>query len=144
MNQNILTFLTDNRVGALTILRKDGSPHSAALHYSHSPEPLELYFSTENTSRKAEALLDGQNIHASFVVGLSEEEWITLQINGAAKIIQDKNELTRVHAIHYAKHPDSEQWKDDPATIFIKFTPTWWRYTNYNTDPPTFISSEKS
>lgn len=143
MNKRVLDFLANHRVCSLTTLLKDGSPHAAALHYSNNKEPLELYFSTENTSLKTQALLDGKSTKASVVIGFSEEEWITLQMDGEVKAVLDKNGLRSVHVIHYAKVPDSEQYKDDPATIFLKFIPKWWRYTDYNTDPPTILVSDK-
>lgn len=124
MDKKVLDFLASHRICSLTTLLSDGSPHAAALHYSHKDEPLELYFSTENTSRKCQALLDGKTVKASVVVGFSEEEWITLQMDGDVRAILDKNELTPIQTIHYAKHP------------------TWWRYTDYNTKPLTIISSE--
>ncbi len=143
MEAKIFDFLATHRVCSLTTLLNDGSPHAAALHYSNKNELLELYFSTENTSLKTQAILDGKPTKASVVIGFSEEEWITLQMDGQAKAVLDKNELRSVHAIHYAKVPDSEQYKDDPATIFLKFIPKWWRYTDYNTDPPTILTSDK-
>lgn len=142
MDSKILDFLTKHRVCSLTTLFNDGSPHAAALHYSYKKDRLELYFSTENTSLKTQALLEGKSTKASVVIGFSDEEWITLQMDGEIKAIFDKDELSSVHAIHYAKVPDAEQYKDDPATIFLKFVPKWWRYTDYNADPPLIKKSE--
>lgn len=144
MDQKISDFLTKHRVCSLTTILVDGSPHAAALHYSHKNVPLELYFSTENTSRKCQSLLDGQTVKGSVVAGFSEEEWITLQMDGEVKAIFNTEELKAVQAIHYPKHPNSEKYKDDPATIFLKFTPSWWRYTDYNTKPQTILSSENA
>jgi general stress protein 26 len=140
MDKKIFSFLKKHRVGALTTVLKNGTPHAAALHFSHREEPFELYFSTENTSKKCEDLLTGKRGNASFVVGLSEEEWITLQMDGEIVIVSDKNELADIQKIHYKKHPSSEKYKDEPATVFLKFTPKWWRYTDYNTD--TTITSD--
>ena len=142
MNSKILTFLTDHRVCSLTTLLKDGAPHAAALHYSHQSEPLELYFSTENTSVKCEALVEGKPGKASVVIGFSEEEWVTLQMDGEVVAILEPAELEAAQKIHYPKHPESEKYKDDPATIFLIFVPKWWRYTDYNTDPITTIKSD--
>jgi general stress protein 26 len=143
MNNKILEFITKHRVCSLTTLLPDGSPHAAALHYSHSDNPLTLYFSVENTSKKCQGLVTGETIKGSVVVGFSEEEWITLQMDGEVKAVLDKNELEKIHKIHYSKHPNSEKHKDFPETIFLAFTPSWWRYTDYNTDPLTILSSEK-
>ncbi len=142
MDPKILEFLKNHRVCSLTTLLPDGSPHAAALHYSHQDSPLELYFSTENTSRKCLGLLKGETVKASVVVGFSEEEWITLQLDGEVQAVSDSEELGKIQAIHYAKHPGSAKYKDDPVTIFLKFNAAWWRYTDYNTCPVTVISSE--
>lgn len=143
MNDKILKYLTKEHVGVLSNLLPDGSVHGATLHFSHNVEPLEIYFSTENTSRKCEGLLNGEVVKASLVIGFSESEWITLQLDGEITAVSDKPELEAVHRIHYSKHPGSEKYKNDPVTIFLKFTPLWYRYTDYNTDPLTVISSEK-
>lgn len=143
MDQKILDFLTKHHVCSFTTLLPNGFPHSAALHYSHTDNPLVLYFSTENTSRKCQGLLDGQTVKGSFVVGFSEEEWITIQMEGDVTAVLDKTELERIQKIHYAKHPNSEKYKDEPETIFLAFTPSWWRYTDYNTNPLTILSSEQ-
>lgn len=126
----------------MAVLLPDGFPHGAVLHYSCKNNPLTLFFSTENTSKKSEGLLDGKGKKASVVVGFSEEEWITLQMDGEVRAILDPKELKEVKEIHYAKHPDSKQYENDPATLFLSFTPNWWRFTDYNTDPPTIVDSE--
>lgn len=142
MNRKILDFLKKERVCSLTTLLKDGSPHAAALHYSHKDNPLTLYFSTENTSRKCQALLNGKSVKGTVVVGFSERKWISLQMDGRIKVISNKKELISIHKIHYAKHPDSKKYKDDPATIFLAFTLTWWRYMEFKSNPMVVISSE--
>ncbi|MBW7944828.1 pyridoxamine 5'-phosphate oxidase family protein [Patescibacteria group bacterium] len=142
MNQDALRLLDKHPVCSLTTLLKDGSPHAAAVHFSYSAEPLELYFSTSRTSKKCEALLDGSATKASVALGFSEEEWLTLQLDGEIKSVTDPAELSRIQTIHYAKHPRAAKFKDDPETLFLKFTPTWWRYTDYNTVPETVVSSE--
>src|SRR5690554_4884116 len=111
-HREALFFLSTNRVCSLTTLLKDGSPHAAALHYSNTEDPWILYFSTENTSRKCEALLDGGVSKASVVVGFSEEEWITLQMDGEVRIITDPEALATAQSIHYLKHPNSAKYKN--------------------------------
>lgn len=143
MDQPALDLLSKHRVCSLTTLLIDGSPHAAALHFSHAEDPLELYFSTENNSKKCENLLEGKTVLGSVVLGFSEDEWLTLQMDGVVRAVTEPEELSQIQTIHYKKHPNSEQYKDDPATLFLKFSPRWWRYTDYNTKPPTILSSEK-
>lgn len=142
MDKKILDFLAKHRVSSLTTLLKDGSPHASALHYSHNENPLEIYFSVDNTSLKCQGLLEGKPSKSSVIIGFSEEEWITLQMDGDVIVISDKEELKTVQDRHYTKHPNSAAFKDVPTTIFLKFTPRWWRYTDYNTNPYAIISSK--
>ncbi len=120
----------------------DSTPHAAAVHYSHIGSPLVFYFSTDNTSRKCQGLLNGETVKAAVVIGFSEEEWATMQMEGKVNLVTDNQELLKAQQTHYDKHPNSAKYKDEPETVFLVFTPTWWRYTDYNTDPETLISSE--
>lgn len=72
MDNKILDYLAKNRVGVLSTLLRDGTLHGATLHYSHNTDPLELYFSTESTSRKCQAIIKNKSGKAAFVVGFSE------------------------------------------------------------------------
>lgn len=141
MDNRITEFLSKNHICSFSTVLPDSSIHAAALHYSHSDNPLELYLSTDNTSRKCQGLLNGETQKAAVVIGLSEEEWITLQLDGEVQIVSDKGEVEAIQKIHYTKNPGSEKFKDDPATVFLKFTPKWWRYTDFNTDPVLVIYS---
>lgn len=140
MDKIVLDYIQNNRVCALAVQLEDGTPHTAALHYSHVPDPVVMYFSTENTSKKCEALITGKTVKGSVTIGFSEEEWITLQMDGDVSMILDPEELKAAKAIHYPKHPNSQKFENDPATVFLKFVPKWWRYTDYNTKPMTVIS----
>ena len=139
MDKKILDFLAKNRISVLTTLLPDGSPHSASLHFSNNNNPFEFYFSTERSSRKCQSLLNGKPGKSSLVVGFSEEDFITLQMEGEVKAILNKEDLEKIHKVHYAKYPDSEKWKNDPGSVFLVFTPKWWRYTEFK---PKFFKLE--
>ncbi len=143
VDTKVLDFLASHGVSSVTILLKDGTPHGAALHYSHKDSPLTLYFSTENTSRKCQGLLNGEITKAAVVIGHSEDEWLTLQMEGEIKILP-KEEIEEAQKIHYKKLPSSEAWKNDPTTIILGFIPNWWRFTDLNTEPYTILTSEQS
>lgn len=143
MNQEVLTFLSQNRICTLAIALPDGTPHAAVLHYSHQDSPLEIYFSTDRTSRKYQALITNKLAKASVVIGHSEQEWITLQLDGTLISITDPLILQTIQGIHYQKLPDAEKYKEDPSTVFLAFKPTWWRYTDYNQNPPHILASDR-
>lgn len=134
VTDSILKFLEVNGICALSVVLPDGSIHSASMHFSHNNNPFELYFSTERSSRKCTGLLNGEVVKASVVVGVDDKMWKQLQISGDITMVSDSDELKRIMSIHYTKHKESEKYKDDPETVFLKFTPTWWKYTDFNTD----------
>ena len=140
MNEQILNFISKERVCVLSVILPDGTSHSAAVHYSHQTEPLKIFIQTINTTEKVKGLLNGEIGKASVVIGFSEQDWLTLQMRGDIKIISDSGQLQEIYKIHYAKHPDAEQYKNNPGTVFLEFTPTWWRFTDFNTDPEIIIS----
>ncbi|OGM29896.1 hypothetical protein A2630_03970 [Candidatus Woesebacteria bacterium RIFCSPHIGHO2_01_FULL_44_10] len=142
MDQKVLEFLRKERVCSLTTLLKDGTPHSAAMHFSHLGSPLAFYFSADKAGSKCEDLLDGIPKKAAVVVGFSEEEWITLQMEGKIQVVSDPQAVAEIKKIHYVKNPSSKEFESDPGTIFLEFTPTWWRYTDFNINPPTIVSSK--
>lgn len=141
MDSRIVSFLSNHRVSAFTTLLPDGAPHTAALHYSHIVDPLTLYFTTKRTSRKMQSLVSGKNVKASLVIGINDEEWKTLQMEGEVRIASQEN-IERIQDIHYRKHPNAQEFKNRPETVFLEFTPTWWRYTDFSTEPLVSLSSE--
>jgi general stress protein 26 len=140
MNPIVNEFLTKERVCVLSGILPDGSSHSSTLHFSHSENPTRIYFQTWDESDKVKALREGDNKSASVVVGFSETDKLTLQMRGSLRIISDSDELEKVFKIHYAKHPFAEKFKSE-STVMIEFTPTWWKYSDFKTDPETVISS---
>ena len=136
MDKVILEFLEKNRVSVLTTLLVDGTPHGATLHYSFKTDPLELYFSVDKTDRKCQALAQSNEGKAAVVIGFSEQEWLTLQIDGKIKIVEDKDKIKEIKTIHYKRHPNSQKFENDPNTVFLVFQPTWLRYTDFNVEPP--------
>lgn len=141
MNPDVIKFLIKERVCVLSVVLPDGAPHSATMHYSEELNPLRLFIQTSNTTLKAQALMNERNNKAAVVIGFSEKDWLTLQMRGTVRIVSDPQELEAIYKVHYEKHPDAEQYKG-PKTVFLEFTPTWWRYTDFNTDPETIIEIE--
>ncbi len=140
MDQIPLNLLTKERICVLSVVLSDGSPHGAVVHYSETTDPLKLFIQTSPTVKTKAIEEQGGSTKASVVIGLSEEEFVTLQMRGDVRIVSDTTELEHIYTIHYAKHPRAEKHKG-PNTIFLEFTPTWWRYTDLNTNPRKIITS---
>jgi general stress protein 26 len=140
MDPDIISHLEKERVCALTTVLPNGAPHSAAVHFSYKiGEELVIYFSSDVTSKKATALKDTNSTLASVVIGFSETDWKTFQLDGDVKIISNPMELKDIKSIHYKRHPESQKYENDPDTIFIEFRPSWYRYSDLLQKPPKII-----
>ncbi len=125
----------------LSVKLTDGNPHGAVMHYSTHLDPLQIYFQTTSTL-KTKAIQAQQNYcPASVVIGLDEKNFVTLQMHGVVQIITHHAEIEKIASIHYAKFPETIKYRDD-ETIFLCFTPNWWRYSDYKTQPETIIENQ--
>lgn len=140
MNEVIEQLLTSEPIGVLSVLLADGTLHAATIHFSQTVEPFKLYMQTSNTTIKAQPFVDGKTGPAALVIGVSEATWRTLQLHGTVRAILDPEEIAEVAKIHYEKHPEAGKYQS-PKNLFLEFTPSWWRYSDFNTDPPTIIAS---
>ena len=127
----ILGYLETQRVGVLAIEMLDGSPHAATVHFAHSSEPFCFYFETDKNYRKSEPLFGRATSRASFVVGSDENNLKTLQLDGAAQLIDSEKENDHFAAVYFKKFPEKKKKLDDPKLVLFKFTPTWWRFTDW-------------
>jgi general stress protein 26 len=141
MDEQITNFIDSNKICVFSVLRPDGSVHAASLHYTNNADYLEFYFATHKTSRKAASLLSGEAVKASMVIGFSEAEMVTLQMDGVVEIISADTDIARAKEIHYAKHESAKKFDGDPNTVFLRFKPNWWRYSEFMSKPPVFIES---
>ncbi len=131
MEPKVLEFLTKERVCALSVLLPDNSLYAAAMHFSFSENTLEFYFSTSRESHKFTAFQNNSQVASSMVIGLSEEEWKTMQISGKLEVVANQEEIQKIKAVHYQRHPKSKDFESDPNTVFLKLTPTFHKFTDF-------------
>jgi general stress protein 26 len=132
MQKEILDYIDTQRVGVLAVEMLDGSPHGATVHFAHSDNPLVFYFETYRDYRKAEALYGKEKTRASLVIGSSESDMKTLQLDGVAELIKPE-EKEIFDSVYLGKFPEKKKKSQDPKFVFFKFTPTWWRFTDWTT-----------
>ena len=142
MDKKVLKFLGEQRVCGLSVLLPNGIPHSAAMHFSFIIDPLRLFFSADVEQRKSLQLKKSGSTKSSVVIGFNEEEWKTLQLDGEIRWVRGKRKIESIKKVHYKKNPTSKKFENEPGTIFLEFIPKWWRYTDFNTDPITILSSK--
>ncbi len=140
MDTRIVDFTKNNRVSVLTTVLPDGTPHSAALHFASSDDLESFVFWTERNSRKCGHFEIGENYKASLVIGFSEEEMKEFQLEGEVKVVESE-ELEKVYKIYHSKFGGSEGFEGDENDVLLKFTPKWWRYTEFK--PKKFVLESK-
>jgi len=140
MDSKAISLLTKERVCVVAVTLRDGSPHVAEVHYSEQLDPIILFIQTYPTVKVRSLQENGGVGKAAVVLNLTESEMMSLQMRGNLNIVTDPQELEKIYDVHYKKHPEAEKYKDS-ETVFLKFTPTWWRYSDFNTDPEIVIES---
>ena len=126
----MLDYLETQRVCALAVEMLDGSPHVATVHFAHNAEPFTFMFETSREYRKSERVLAKGVTRASITVGFTEgDKARTAQLDGELRLIDDTN--SHLLDLYLEKFPEKRVKKVEPTTIFLYFTPTWWRYTDW-------------
>lgn len=128
----VLAYLQTQRIGVFAIELLDGSPHAAAIHVAHTEHPFAFYMQTGSGCRKSEPLLRNGSARATLVIGMDEHNMKTLQMDGIARIPQE-SENDAFLDVYLSKFPSKEKRAKNPEAVFIIFTPTWWRFTDWTT-----------
>lgn len=110
----------------------DGSPHAATVHFAHVDNPLVFYFETHKDYRKAQPLFGKLQTRASLVIGSTESNMQTLQLDGAVRLISDE-ELETYNTVYLGKFPEKLAKSKDAGFVRFLFIPTWWRFTDWTT-----------
>jgi general stress protein 26 len=136
-SKKVLKYISANRIGVLSLMMPDGSIDSAALHYAHTENPLHFLCMTSKETRKYKAF-ESPAVPATLVIGFDEKEMKTFQAEGTAIVVTDEANLAEVKDTYFKKFPNSGKYVDE-QTIFIAFTPTTQKLSNFKTDPPSII-----
>ena len=137
LDPQITSFLDTHRVCCLATMISGHIPHSSVVYYSFKSSPLQFFFSVLGNSRKCRAISVEKKVKASLAIGFNEEEWLTMQLSGDVVLVEKAAEIESIQNIHYNKHPELQARYDVSDTVFLKFIPNWWRFTDFNTEPPT-------
>jgi hypothetical protein len=125
---DLLAFLSSQRVGVLAVRMLDGTPHGATVHFSHVSDPLIFAFETDDRYRKYEPLATGEPVPASFVTGFVEGASKTAQFDGVAQLVDSASP----HVARYLeKFPEKKAKASGEHVVWLTFTPSWWRFTDW-------------
>ena len=140
MNENILNFIKSQRVAVLGVQKLDGAPHSATMHFVNLEDPLRFLILTSSASKKCEAIVANGKCKASLVIGISEEDMKTIQLEGDAEFTED----TSILDAYFAKFPEKwDKYSPGGHDAFMLFTPTWWKFSDYKAEGQKIFTSEE-
>lgn len=128
----ITDYLQKERIGVLALELQDGSPHGAVMHFAHSADPFILYFATSSKSRKAQAFLGKTEVRATFVVGVVETVFETLQIDGVVRALASEEEESRFNEVYLSRFPEKADHVKNPGALRFLFVPEKWKFTDSN------------
>lgn len=138
----LVAFMRANPLATVATISAEGAPEAAIVGMAVS-ERLELVFDTLDTSRKFLNAKHEARIAAVFgaagayVSGKHDER--TLQYEGVADI-PDGEELTRVQEeIYFRQFPDGRSRMKWAHIAYVRATPVWIRYSDYNVSPPRIV-----
>ena len=137
----LLGFLRSHRYAVQSSVHPDGGPQSAVVGVAVSDD-FEIVFDTIETSRKAQNLRQWPGI--AFVFGsLMPHDEITVQYEGAADE-PTGDDRARLIDLYLTVFPDGRERQKWPGLIYVRATPKWLRYSDYNQDPPEIVEFDRA
>ena len=127
--KKILDFLNGLLLGVLSTVNEQNKPESAVMGFGVM-DNLELFFGTNNFSRKYKNLKSHPNI--SFVIGWDND--VTVQYEGVASEFTN-NSVEAYKRIYFMKNPEAKKYEKYPGQTFFKVIPKWIRYSDLSEDP---------
>ena len=132
----LLTFLRGHRLAVQASVSPSAAPQAAVIGYAVT-DRFEIVFDTLDSSRKGQNLR--RNNRLAFVIGgLVDGEERTVQYEGIADEPSGE-ELDRLKQVYYAAWPDGPSRLSWPGLTYVRVTPTWIRYSNFNAHPPQIV-----
>lgn len=129
MDNDIHEYLEGQNVCVFAIEMNDGAPHAATVHFATTGVASAFVFLTSRAYRKSEPFLAKGSARASVVVGSNEGDMRTFQADGIARALTEDD--VALKDAYFKKFPKKAEKYDESSDIFITFTPSWWRFTDW-------------
>lgn len=125
----VLEFIKSQSLAVFSTASPTGKSESAVMAIAVT-DSWEILMSTEPNTRKVINLKT--NPFTSLLVGgLSSP---SVQLDGVTTIASE-NDSDAIKNRILAIHPDTAPYLT-PTTLYLKFVPTWFRYSDFGQDPP--------
>ena len=132
----LLAFMRQEPYAVQASVSADGSPQAAIVGVVVS-ERFEVFFDTLGDARKAINLR--RNPATALVIGpavVGSDR--TVQVQGRADEPTGAD-LERLLDLYFARFPDGRERQLWPGITYWRVLPTWIRYSDFSTDPPTIV-----
>lgn len=129
IKDQIETYLAKRKFMTLATTQKD-KPLTHPLAYVNKGPTL--YFSTSNQTRKVKNIKENPNVAYSVFEGTEHlDEVISIQMEGEAALVTDKEENEEVLKMLGQKFPAMANMTSDPDVVVIKVTPKICYFSDY-------------
>ena len=131
--QDALHFLRSQRLGVISGVKENGTPHSALIYYVASPT-FSIYFFTKTNTKKYETFQ--KNPIAAFVVGSSDFPQV-IQMEGTIRVVpreeQDPSMISELLTTVSSNpmYPAPLVRMDDAEVVLMELKPTWLRWADF-------------
>jgi hypothetical protein len=129
----LIDFLRVQKWAVEASVTAAGAPQAAVIGVAES-DALELVFDTLGTTRKAVNLR--ANPKVAFVIGWDDGK--TVQYEGIADEPSGE-ELARLKKVYFACFTDGPTRESWEHITYFRVRPTWIRFSDFTTDPPTVV-----
>jgi len=137
----LLQFMRSQRYAVAASVGANGGPQGAVVGIAVS-DTFEIVFDTLASTRKAQNLRRQPKI--AFVLGgLAGDDERTVQYEGVADEPTGAD-LVRVTDLYLAQFPDGRERQEWPGLIYVRATPTWLRYSDFNQKPPEIVELDRA
>ena len=134
LSEKIISFLgtLKSRLGVISTVNQNGQPESALVYFAFD-ENLNIYLVTKDTTRKYKNIMENKKV--SFVIA-TENPPQTLQLEGATSVHDNVGDQKHLYqeliGLASSKNFSAPitQIKDG-GLQFIKISPTWIRFGNF-------------
>lgn len=135
----LLALMRSNRYAIEATVTMNSAPQAAVIGVAIT-DAFEIVFDTIGASRKAQNLRVNRRV--ALVLGnCYDGDERTIQYEGLADEPAGE-EQRRLKEIYFGVFPDGRDREKWPGLTYFRVTPTWIRYSNYNTNPPEIVEFE--
>lgn len=107
-----LEFLAERHLGTLTSLRRDGSPHVAAIGFTYDPVERCVRVITSGANQKAANARRGGRAVVAQVDG-----WRWLSLEGAVRLLTSESEVRRAEQLYAERY---RKPRPNPARVVVE------------------------